>query len=97
MYSELFSDLYANSRDGLAFVLEHELAHIRLWHTNLLYMLSVCYVANLPVIGTTLSRLREMSCDHYGAVLSPRGVNGLLLLTAGRHNYRYVNLPECFQ
>lgn len=94
LYSELFSDLYANDRDGLAFVLGHELAHIQLWHTNILYQLSICYINGIPVIGTTLSRLREMSCDHYGATLSPRGGKGLLLMMAGRHNYLTVNLSE---
>jgi Zn-dependent protease with chaperone function len=39
--NELFVNLYHNNRDGLRFILGHELGHIRLHHVSLWYQLAV--------------------------------------------------------
>ncbi|GIM95936.1 M48 family metallopeptidase [Paractinoplanes toevensis] len=92
--NELFANLYNNNRDGLRFILGHELAHIRLHHVSLWYQLSVGYSQRIPLLGPALSRLREYSCDRHGAHLCPTGANGLIVLTAGRYVENDVDVDE---
>ncbi|MEV4701774.1 M48 family metallopeptidase [Actinoplanes sp. NPDC049316] len=92
--NELFAHLFDNNRDGLRFILGHELGHIRLHHVSLWYQLSVAYSERIPLLGPTLSRLREYSCDRIGAQLSPLGATGLVLLASGRHTERDVDVDE---
>jgi hypothetical protein len=49
------------------------------------YQLVLCYSQLIPILGPTLSRLREYSCDLNGATLEPKGELGLILLAAGRY------------
>jgi len=90
--NELFTNLYRNNHDGLRFILGHELAHIRLHHVGFWYQLSLAYSERIPVLGPTLSRLREYSCDRHGAHLSPSGATGLVLLASGRHTEQAVDV-----
>jgi len=71
--NELFVNLYNGNRDGLRFILGHEMGHIRLHHVSLWYQISVAYSEPIPLLGPALSRLREYSCDRYGAYLTVRG------------------------
>src|SRR4029453_13007601 len=92
--NELFANLYARNRDGLGFILGHELGHIRLHHVALWYQLAVAYSQWIPLLGPGLSRLREYSCDRPGPFLSPRGARGLVLLASGRYTETEVDLEE---
>jgi Zn-dependent protease with chaperone function len=92
--NELFVNLYHNNRDGLRFILGHELGHIRLHHVSLWYQIAVAYSQRIPLLGPALSRLREYSCDRHGAYLSPLGATGLVLLASGRHTENEVNIEE---
>ncbi|HEY0815183.1 MAG TPA: M48 family metallopeptidase [Pseudonocardia sp.] len=92
--NELFVNLYDNNRDGLRFILGHELGHIRFHHVALWYQLVVAYSQRIPLLGPALSRLREYSCDGQGAVLSPQGATGLVLLASGRYTENAVDLDE---
>jgi len=92
--NELFANLYNNNRDGLRFILGHEMGHIRLHHVSLWYQLSVAYSQPIPLLGPALSRLREYSCDRHGAFLSPQGATGLVLLASGRYTENDVNVDE---
>lgn len=92
--SELFAHLQAHNRDGLRFVLGHELGHIRLRHVSLGYQIAVAYSGRIPILGPTLSRLREYSCDRHGAALAPTGAAGLVLLTSGRHTETVVDVDQ---
>ncbi|WP_433291800.1 M48 family metallopeptidase [Actinoplanes sp. CA-030573] len=92
--NELFANLYNNNREGLRFILGHELGHIRLHHVSLWYNLAIAYSGRIPLLGPALSRLREYSCDRHGAYLCPTGVNGLVVLTAGRYVENDVNVDE---
>jgi Zn-dependent protease with chaperone function len=87
-------NLYDRNRDGLGFILGHELGHIRLHHVALWYQLAVAYSQVIPLLGPTLSRLREYSCDRHGAFLSPLGARGLVLLASGRYTETDVDLEE---
>ncbi|HEX8033705.1 MAG TPA: M48 family metallopeptidase, partial [Ktedonobacterales bacterium] len=73
LHSELFANLYQNNREGLAFIVGHELGHIRLHHTRLWYQLSLAFINVIPLIPGFLSRAREYSCDRHGAFLEPQG------------------------
>ncbi len=92
--NELFVNLYHNNRDGLRFILGHEMGHVRLHHVSLWYQISVAFSEPIPLLGSLLSRLREYSCDRYGAHLSPSGATGLVLLASGRHTENDVDVPE---
>jgi Zn-dependent protease with chaperone function len=94
IHSELFSNTYEKNRDALAFIVGHELGHLRLGHTRLWYQLSTAYVDRVPLLGGFLSRAREYSCDRHGAYLAPRGEEGLVLLAAGRYVYKEVDVGE---
>jgi Zn-dependent protease with chaperone function len=97
IHSELFSNTYEKNKDALAFIIGHELGHLRLGHTRLWYQLSTAYVDRIPLLGGFLSRAREFSCDRHGAYLAPRGQEGLVLLAAGRYVYKEVDLDELLE
>ena len=92
--NELFTNLYHGNRDGLRFIVGHELGHIRLHHVSLWYQIAVAYSERIPLLGPALSRLREYSCDRHGAYLSPLGATGLVLLASGRHTENVVDVGE---
>src|SRR5215203_5262811 len=97
IHSELFSNTYEKNRDALAFIIGHELGHLRLRHTRLWYQLSTAYVDRVPLLGEFLSRAREFSCDRHGAYLAPQGEQGLVLLAAGRYVYKQVDTDELLE
>ena len=92
--NELFANLRHDNREGTRFILGHEIGHIKLHHVALWYQLVLCYSQLIPVLGPTLSRLREYSCDRNGAALEPAGELGLVLLTAGRYAADNVQASE---
>jgi Zn-dependent protease with chaperone function len=92
--NELFANLRNDNREGTRFILGHELGHIRLHHVALWYQLVLCYSQLIPILGPTLSRLREYSCDRNGAALESQGELGLVLLTAGRYAADNVQVSE---
>jgi Zn-dependent protease with chaperone function len=97
IHSELFSNTYDRNKDALAFIVGHELGHLRLGHTRLWYQLSTAYVDRVPLLAGFLSRAREFSCDRHGAYLAPQGEEGLVLLTAGRYVYKQVDVDELLE
>jgi Zn-dependent protease with chaperone function len=97
IHSELFSNTYEKNKDALAFIIGHELGHLRLGHTRLWYQLSTAYVDRVPLLGKFLSRAREFSCDRHGAYLAPRGKEGLVLLAAGRYVYKEVDVGDLLE
>ena len=92
--NELFANLRNSNREGTRFILGHEIGHIRLHHVALWYNLLLCYSQLIPILGPTLSRLREYSCDRNGAALESKGEPGLVLLTAGRYAADNVQVNE---
>ncbi|QJY49200.1 M48 family metallopeptidase [Pseudonocardia broussonetiae] len=92
--NELFANLWNDNRDGLRFILGHEMGHVRLHHVALWYQIAVAYSERIPLLGPALSRLREYSCDRHGAYLSPGGATGLVLLASGRYTENDVHLDE---
>ena len=97
IHSELFSNTYEKNKEALAFIIGHELGHLRLGHTRLWYQLSTAYVDRVPLLGKFLSRAREFSCDRHGAYLAPQGEEGVVLLAAGRYVYKEVDVEELLE
>src|ERR671910_2073726 len=97
IHSELFSNTYDRNKDAVAFIVGHELGHLRLGDTRLWYQLSTAYTDRVPLLAGFLSRAREFSCDRHGAYLAPQGEEGLLLLTAGRYVYKQVDVEELLE
>jgi Zn-dependent protease with chaperone function len=97
IHSELFSNTYEKNKDALAFIIGHELGHLRLGHTRLWYQLSTAYVDRVPLLGDFLSRAREYSCDRHGAHVAPQGEEGLVLLAAGRYVYKQVDVEQLLE
>ena len=97
IHSELFSNTYEKNKEALAFIIGHELGHLRLGHTRLWYQLSTAYVDRVPLLGGFLSRAREFSCDRHGAYLAPQGQEGLVLLAAGRYVYKQVDVEQLLE
>ncbi len=99
IYSDILERALANQdEDVLRFVLGHELGHIRLGHVYWWYFL-LTVAANFPgiryVVGLPLSRAREYGCDKVGAHLAgDTCCKGLLMLAAGKHLYRQVDLSQ---
>ncbi|MBO2446124.1 M48 family metallopeptidase [Actinomadura barringtoniae] len=92
--NELFANLYHGNREGLRFILGHEMGHIRLSHVALWYQIAVAYSQPIPILGQLLSRLREYSADRNGAYVAPDGAAGLVVLASGRHTETDVNVKE---
>ena len=96
IHSELFSNTYERNKDALAFIVGHELGHLRLGHTRLWYQLSTAYVDRVPLLGGFLSRAREFSCDRHGVYLAPRGEEGLCC-SLPRYVYKDVDVGELLE
>lgn len=97
IYSDILERALANDDEkALRFILGHELGHIRLGHVMWWYH-TLTIVGNLPgisyLIGLPLGRSREYGCDKLGYALSgDTEQQGLLMLAAGKHLYRRVDM-----
>jgi Zn-dependent protease with chaperone function len=93
----LFSDVLAlatvKGEKAVSFVLGHELGHIQRNHMTKRAVLFPAMA--VPFLGGAYSRGCEYTCDRYGNALEPEaGVDGLLVLAAGRDLYTQVDAKE---
>ena len=78
---------------AVSFVLGHELGHVRRKHMTRRALLYPAMV--FPFLGGAYSRACEYTCDRFGNALEPEGgVDGLLVLAAGRDLYTQVSSAE---
>lgn len=83
IYSELAEELYDGEAAAVAFVVAHELAHVRRNHA--LKNLITLPAGIVPFLKPAWRRACEYTCDAGAADLSPTGAEkGLILLAAGR-------------
>ena len=87
--------------ETINFIMAHEFGHAHLHHVQLYYAIWPLLVTFIPFIGpnilhSLLSRSREYSCDRVAQALTG-GVaqeECMMMLSAGRHAYKYVNSRE---
>jgi Zn-dependent protease with chaperone function len=90
VYSDILELAYQQGEDELAFVLAHELGHVKRRHVFWQWILAPARW--LPPLGQAYSRACEYTCDRIAARLSPGGApGGLLVLASGKRLYRTVN------
>ncbi len=78
---------------AVSFVLGHELGHVQRKHMTRRALLYPAMV--FPFLSGAYSRACEYTCDRFGNALEPEGgVDGLLILAAGRDLYTHVNSTE---
>jgi len=78
---------------AVSFVLGHELGHVQRKHMTRRALLYPAMV--FPFLNGAYSRACEYTCDRFGNALEPEGgVDGLLVLAAGRDLYTHVNSTE---
>lgn len=88
---------FEESHDVIAFFLGRQIGAIRLGHVTWWNELLLWYILKLPWISLPVRKARAYSEDCYGAFLSPHGLRALLLLAAGRHLTRTVNIQSYLQ
>lgn len=93
LYADVMELAYTQGVEAVTFILAHELAHIQRGHLSLTKQILTLPGRFVPFLGTAYERACEYTCDRMGAYLQPDGaVDGLILLAAGKHLYRYVDI-----
>ncbi|EGO63876.1 M48 family metallopeptidase [Acetonema longum] len=91
IFSDVLELAYEEGEDALAFIVAHELAHIKQKHLSRRWLVYPGLL--IPFLGPAYSRSCEYTCDSFGAYYVPDGaVNGLLILAAGKKIYNKVNV-----
>ena len=86
IYSDVLELAYSEGDAELAFVICHELAHIKRKHLTRRLLLYPSML--IPFLGAAYSRACEYTCDRFGAHYQPDGaLGGLLVLAAGKMLY----------
>jgi Zn-dependent protease with chaperone function len=90
LYSDVLALATQKGEKAVSFVVGHELGHVQRKHMTRRALL---YPAMMfPFLGGAYSRACEYTCDRFGNALEPEGgVDGLLVLAAGRDLYTQVN------
>jgi Zn-dependent protease with chaperone function len=90
LYSDVLALATQKGEKAVSFVVGHELGHVRRKHMTRRALLYPAMI--FPFLGSAYSRACEYTCDQVGNALEPDGgVDGLLVLAAGRDLYNQVN------
>ncbi|MBI2645231.1 M48 family metallopeptidase [Candidatus Uhrbacteria bacterium] len=93
IFADVFELAYEKGEGALAFILCHELTHIKKNHVR--YQWLIDGAAIIPFLAMALSRVREYTCDRHAAYYRPDGiVDGLTVLAAGKKLYKTINAQE---
>lgn len=101
--AEIVDLAYMENRDfdTIYFIMAHEFGHAYLHHVQLYYAIWPTLVTFIPVIGpmilsNILSRAREYSADRVSQALTGgvRQEETMMLLSVGRHTYKYMNVHD---
>lgn len=100
-YIEVYADLLEvayrehHDMDTIRFIIAHEMGHIYYKHATMHYYYSMLFSRVIPILGQTLSRAQEYSCDRLAQLLSGSdGVDAMMTLTAGIHLYKQVDKAD---
>ena len=95
LYSDILELAYLQGEDAVAFILGHELGHIKRSHVGFLKSLFLLPSNYVPFLGAAYSRACEYTCDNIGYNLAPAGgQKGLLVLAAGKKLYKHVSMDQ---
>jgi Zn-dependent protease with chaperone function len=95
--AELVDIAYMEHRDfdPIFFILAHEFGHVYFRHVAFKNNMFIFLTGLIPFFNSTLSRAREYSCDRIAQLLLGRdGIREMMVLTVGRHLYKYVNIQD---
>lgn len=93
IYSDILELAYEKGQAEVAFIICHELAHIKSKHLSLRWLIEPGLL--IPFLGSAYLRACEYTADNYGAYFCSDGaVSGLLILASGKKLYRQVNIQE---
>jgi Zn-dependent protease with chaperone function len=93
IYSDVLALATQKGEKAVSFILGHELGHVQRKHMTRRALLYPAMI--FPFLGSAYSRACEYTCDRFGNALEPEGgVDGLLVLAAGRDLYTQVNATE---
>ncbi len=95
--AEIVDIAYMEERDfeAVAFIMAREFSHLYFKHSSLKYRLSILFANLIPILGASLARAREYSCDRAAQLLTSQdGLRAMSILTAGRHLYKYLDLED---
>lgn len=96
IYADVLELAYEKGEKELAFVICHELAHIKLGHAR--WHWAHIPGSFVPFFGTAYSRACEYTCDRIARKIVPDGaLYGLVALTAGNKLYKRVNLSALYE
>ncbi len=92
--SAIFEIAYLEHKDieAVAFVIAHELTHLKRKHATTLMTSIEALPGMIPIWGMAYSRVREYTCDRHAVWLAPNGKESLILLATGKHMYKHVDL-----
>lgn len=94
LYSDLLEIAYKeNDLSGIAFILAHELGHIKCGHVSA-WRTVVQPVAKLLFIDKSLTRAQEWTADRCAYYYAPEGKRSMMVLFAGKHLYSHVDFDE---
>lgn len=93
IYSDILELAYEKGEAAVAFVVAHELGHVKRGH--LAWRWLILPGTLIPYLGSAYSRVCEYTADRFGAYYCPNGAtDGLLVLAAGKKLYKSVNAQE---
>lgn len=94
VFSDVLALAYEQGEAEVAFVLAHELAHLKRGHLSWRWLVAPAFFF-FPLLGNAYSRACEYTCDRLAAWHCPEGARGgLLLLAAGSRLFRRVDQEE---
>jgi Zn-dependent protease with chaperone function len=95
IYSEVLELAYKQGERELAFVVVHELTHVKRGHVRWAWLHIPADI--IPFLGSAYSRACEYTCDRVATDLVPDGaLYGLVALATGTKLYRRVNLRALY-
>ena len=95
LYSDILELAYQEGEDALAFIIGHELGHIKRSHVGFIKSLFLLPADCVPFLGKAYSRACEYTCDNIGYNLAPAGgEKGLLVLAAGKKLYKNIAVDQ---
>jgi Zn-dependent protease with chaperone function len=96
IYSDVVELAYEMGEKEMAFVVCHELAHIKRQHVKMAWLHMPGDL--VPFLGGAYSRACEYTCDRVAAEIVPDGaLFGLVCLAAGTKLYKRINIKALYE